>query len=31
MIDYDFGEILLLKFQHSEGIKETKRPAVVLA
>ena len=31
MTDYNFGEILLLKFPHSEGNKETKRPVVLLA
>ena len=30
MTDYNVGEILLLKFPHSEGVKETKRPIVVL-
>lgn len=29
--NYNFGEILLLKFPYSEGTGETKRPVVVLA
>ncbi|MCR4313177.1 MAG: type II toxin-antitoxin system PemK/MazF family toxin [Candidatus Roizmanbacteria bacterium] len=31
MTNYDFGDILLLKFPYSEGKGETKRPVVVLA
>ena len=31
MTNYNFGEILLLKFPYSEGREETKRPVVVLA
>ena len=31
MTNYNFGEILLLKFPYSEGVGETKRPVVVLA
>jgi len=31
MTDYNLGEILLLRFPHSEGNKETKRPVVLLA
>ena len=31
MTNYNFGEILLLKFPHSEGNKETKRPVLLLA
>jgi len=31
MIDYNFGEILLLKFPYTEGVGEAKRPVVVLA
>ncbi len=28
---YKFGEILLIRFPHSDGTMETKRPTVVLA
>ena len=31
MIDYNLGEILLLRFPYSEGNKEAKRPIVLLA
>ena len=31
MTDYNFGEILLLKFPYSEGTGASKRPVVVLA
>ncbi len=31
MTNYNFGEILLLKFPYAEGVGESKRPIVVLA
>ena len=31
MTNYNFGEILLLKFPHSEGKGVSKKPVVVLA
>ena len=31
MTNYNFGEILLLKFPHSEGTGESKRPVILLA
>ena len=31
MTDYNFGEVLLLRFPYSDGNKEAKRPVVLLA
>lgn len=31
MTNYEFGEIFLLKFPYSEGLREAKRPAILLA